>query len=263
MSFRSVRRRPAPAVGVALVLIATSCGADSPGPGASPSPSAASGNLVNPPAAPLVPGESTPAAIALVKAATRTAEAGAMRMRISGTVRDQQSGHDVVIAGSGEASSAARSHVATTLTVNGRVATTEATTYDGTTWVRSVGGAWRRAKASASSADPRRYLNYLAGVTGVVDTGAESHSGTDTEHFRARATTVSAVGETPSAAPVGPGLSPPARASNLDAWVERASGRLIALEVTITGAGQGGGALAVDFYDFGASITVTPPAGAT
>ena len=258
-------RRQSVRAGLGLVLLAgllAGCEADAPAAGTSPSPAADAGAaqaLVQPPKAPLTAGESSPAATALIAAATRTAEAGSLRLHLTGSIKDPRSGRNLAIDGTGEAESTARSHVLTSFAVSGRTVATEAVTYDGQTWTRSQGGTWHKVAAATASADPRGYLSYLSGVTGVADLGLGQHNGAEARHYSAAA--VLRKGATPSAAPAGPLASPVTRGTTIEAWVDPGSGRLTALAVIIPDTGQGGGALSIDFSDFGAAITVAlPPA---
>jgi len=215
-------------------------------------------NVFQPPSGPLTAGDSSRAGTALAAAGVRTAQAGSLRMKLVARVGPPGAARSLDVSGTGESESATRSHVVVVITLSGRTITTESLEYDGAFFSRKETEPWRRvSKPGASSADPRGYLNFVSGSRGVVDVGPGARGGAPAEEYHAVAITAAGGNQQ-----VGPAASAPAAPITITAWVARASGRLVGMDLLFPDIGAGPGKMSIDFSDFGATIKVAPPSPA-
>jgi len=100
-------------------------------------------------------------------------------------------------------------------------------------------------------------LNFVSGSRGVVDVGPGARGGAPAEEYHAVAITAGGGNQQ-----VGPAASAPAAPITITAWVARASGRLVGMDLLFPDIGAGPGKMSIDFSDFGATIKVAPPSPA-
>lgn len=127
---------------------------------------------------------------------------------------------------------------------------TDALGYDGTTWVRTQGGSWQSAPASAAP-QPTSFIDYAKAAQGVTDNGQVLHAGVTCEQFSANAMLP---------APSPGGATVPA---TMTAWISRASGYLVGEMVKTTDAtGAVTGTVDIELTDFGTveRVPSRPPA---
>ena len=249
------------------VMALAACEDVPPTPAASIAPSATPSaqvatvtSVLEPPTGPITAGDTTPAGAALAAAGIRTAQAGSLRMKLVAHVGSPGAARSLDVSGAGESESAARSHVLVVVTLSGRTITTESLGYDGALYSRKENEPWQRiSKAGSARADPRNYLNFVSGSHGVVDVGPGTRGGAPAEQYQALAS--GAVGSNQPAGPA-PTASTSTSPVKVRAWVDRASGRLVGMDLLFPDIGAGPGNMSIDFSDFGATIKVSPPSPA-
>lgn len=237
-----------------LVALVAACDAGGPDSAASPSavpqtpaaaqPAADLTTLLKPPAALGAPRDTGPAATALLAAARKIGDVASLRTKIRATVRGNTPERVAELSAVSEAESPARYQFNLSLSAAGKTSTSEAIAYDGRNWSRNNGGAWQPTIGS-SAFGPHAYVNFLNGANSVVDAGVGDRNGVPSERYTA------------AVALSGPSASSP---SQLTAFVDRASGRLIGEDVVLSDPSTSSTTmLAIDFYDFGVTIKITPP----
>jgi hypothetical protein len=155
--------------------------------------------------------------------------------------------------GTGESENHARFHLVLVFQSGTQQLTTESVSYDGTNYGKSNTQPWHRVSGAGSSGDPRTYLGYLSGATGVRDAGAGVQNGQPAERYEA----VVPIKRTSTTAPGAPAV--PATLGRMVAWVDSASGRLVAEELTTSVGTPAETRLTIAFSDFGGAIRVVPP----
>lgn len=201
---------------------------------------------------PLSIGETSPAALALLNAARKASEAGSFRVRVSASVQGTGPGQVIEVEGTGASESAARYQMHLSVRVAGKLAQSDALGYDGRLWTRRESGAWKPLASPRGGADPRSYLGFLRGATRVTDGGPDNHAGVDGERYTAELDLAAAGGAVPSGGK--------ATSASLVSYVDR-QGRLFAEVVMLQDASGGpAGTVEVVMSDFGARLTVVPPA---
>ena len=243
---------------VLTTLALSACGEDQGTPAAagtpSPSEAAAGPFLPAPPTSPGAAADTGPAAQALSAAARKTSESGSFRVKLSASFAGAANGPRGSMDGTGESESHTRFHLALAFNSGTQQLTTESVSYDGVNYGRSNTQPWRVVSGAGSSGDPRSYLGYLSGATAVRDTGAGVQGGQPAERFEA---IVPIQRKTPATAPGAPVA--PATPGQMVAWVDAASGRLVAEELTTSAGTPRETHLNIVFSDFGAAIKVAPP----
>ena len=239
-----------------VVIALTACDSGSSGSQATPTPAVAGpslSGLVEPPPPAAAPGPPAgPAETALRGAADRTSQVKSYRLQLNATLGGGQQGQASSVGGQGRVESPTRSDIALTVSAGTTNVVVESLTYDGATYSRQQGGAWQRSAKQSKSAGSS-YLNYIGSATQVADTGPGDRNGTAAEKYTA------VVGITGRASPQ-PG-QPQIKSVQLVAWVGKASGLIIGEDlVFISPQDIELGRLQLDFFDFGASIQLHPPA---
>jgi len=240
-------------LGAALLLVG--CGSD---PAAAPAPTPAATSEVAGPLLPApasgVPADTGPAGQALAAAARRTSESGSFRVKLSAGFAGAQAGPRGTMDGSGEAESHTRFQLALVFNSGTQRLTTESVSYDGVNYGKSNSQPWHVVSGAGGSSDPRSYLGYLSGATGVRDTGPGMQGGQPAERYEATI----AIKRKPAAGAPG-GVPVPPTPAQMVAWVDAGSGRLVAEDI-ITAAGTPRETrLSIAFTDFGADIRVVRP----
>ncbi|MFN2462387.1 MAG: hypothetical protein ABR573_00610 [Candidatus Dormibacteria bacterium] len=243
-------RTPLLAAAAAVVLLAA-CG-EEPAAVPTPAPSAtaeAAGPLLPAPGAPGVPADTGPAGQALAAAARKTSESGSFRVKLSAGFAGTQAGPRGAMEGAGEAESHTRFHLALAFTSGTQQFSTESVSYDGVNYGRSNTQPWHVVSGAGGSSDPRSYLGYLSGATGVRDTGPGLQGGLPAERYEATV----AIKRKPAAVPSA------GSTAQMVAWVDAAGGRLVAEDIITAPGTPRETRLSITFTDFGEAIKVVPP----
>ena len=246
---------------VALAALAAlglgACGEDqAPAADVNPSPSeGVAGPFILPPlSSPGSLADTGPAAQALTAAAKQTSESGSFRVKLTASFAGAVGAPRGGMQGMGEAESHTRFHLNLVFASGTQQLTTESVSYDGTNWGRSNTQPWHVVASAGSSGDPRSYLGYLTGATAVRDAGPGLQDGRAAERYEATVPIKrQAAGATPAATVA------PATLGQLVAWVDAASGRLVAEEVTTSVGTPAETRLTIAFSDFGGDIKVIRP----
>ncbi len=249
--------RAAPLAALAAVVLCACGEATAPAAPISPAPVAQQpvGPYVIPPPASGAPADTSPAGSALTAAARKTSESGSFRVKLGATFAGAASGPRGSMVGTGESESHTRFHLGLLFNSGTQQLTTESVSYDGVDYGRSNSQPWHVVAGAGSSGDPRSYLGYLSGATGVRDDGPGTLGGQPAERFEALVDIARRAAASPSATA---SAAAPTR-GQLVAWVDGASGRLVDEEVTPNAGTSLETHLSIAFSDFGGDIKVVPP----